>query len=221
MVSIARGLMLIKSWSILCDAMIDEELIPTFKALAERSRLRIVGLLAGGHWMAVEDLAAALALTPGTVVHHLRRLREAGLVESRPRPPYVEYSLRIGRLAEIGGRLDRIERDVRAAGEEQAALDMPAWAGPKEWRVVRAFFEGDRLLSIPAQHAKRLVILRHLAETAFEAERDYPEKEVNMVLALRHPDVAALRRYLVDESFMTRAGGVYRLRQTADWPPLL
>ena len=44
--------------------MIDEELIPTFKALADRSRLRIVGLLAGGHWMAVEDLAAALALTP-------------------------------------------------------------------------------------------------------------------------------------------------------------
>jgi DNA-binding transcriptional ArsR family regulator len=199
--------------------VIDEELIPTFKALAERSRLRIVGLLAGGHWMAVEDLAAALALTPGTVVHHLRRLRAAGLVDSRPRPPYVEYSLRIGRLAEIGSRLDRIERDVRAAGEEEVALDMPAWAGPKERRALSAFFEGGRLLSIPAQHAKRLVILRYLAATAFETGREYPEKEVNMALALRHPDVASLRRYLVDEGFMTRAAGVYRLRPEGDWPP--
>jgi DNA-binding transcriptional ArsR family regulator len=201
--------------------MIDEELISTLKALSDRSRLRIVGLLAGGHWMAVEDLAAALALTPGTIVHHLRRLRDAGLVESRPRPPYVEYSLRIGRLAELGGRLDRIEREVRAAGDEQAALDMPEWAGPREARVVRAFFEGERLLSIPAQHAKRLVVLRHFAQTVFEPEREYPEKEVNMRLALRHPDVASLRRYLVDEHFMTREAGVYRLLPESDWPALV
>lgn len=201
--------------------MIDEELIAAFKALADKSRLRIVGLLAGGHWMAVEDLAAALALTPGTVVHHLNRLRAAGLVESRPRPPYVEYSLRIGRLAELGGRLDKIERDVRATGDEEAAAATPDWASAKEARVIRAFFEGDRLLSIPAQHAKRLVILRYLADTVFEADRDYPEKDVNMILALRHPDVASLRRYLVDEGFMTRASAIYRLRQAADWPALI
>jgi DNA-binding transcriptional ArsR family regulator len=190
------------------------------KALADRSRLRIVGLLAGGHWMAVEDLAAALALTPGTVVHHLNRLRAADLVESRPRPPYVEYSLKIGRLAELGARLDRIERDVEARGDEAAATDMPAWAEAKERRVLHAFFEGDRLLSIPAQHNKRMVILRYLAETVFEPGHEYPEKDVNMRLALRHPDTASLRRYLVDEGFMSRAGGIYELRPAAQWPPL-
>jgi hypothetical protein len=142
------------------------------------------------------------------------------LVESRPRPPYVEYSLRIGRLAEIGGRLDRIEREVRAAGDEATAADMPAWAEAKERRVLHAFFEGDRLLSIPAQHNKRLVVLRYLAETVFEAGQEYPEKDVNMRLALRHPDVASLRRYLVDEGFMSRASGVYRLRPAQDWPSL-
>lgn len=198
--------------------MIDEELIPALKALSERSRLRIVGLLAGGRWLAVEDLAAALELTPGTVVHHLNRLRAAGLVESRPRPPYVEYSLRIGRLAEIGGRLDKIERAVRAAGDAELDAAAPAWAGPKEARVLRAFFEGERLMSIPAQHVKRMVVLRQLAETVFEADRDYPEKEVNMALALRHPDVASLRRYLVDEGFMTRSAGVYRLLPQSQWP---
>src|SRR3954453_1173880 len=134
------GLMSVKSVLSYSPNMIDEELIPTFKALAERSRLRIVGLLAGGHWMAVEDIAAALALTPGTIVHHLNRLRAAGLVESRPRPPYVGYSRKIGRLAEIGARLDRIERQARSAGEEEVPADMPAWAEAKDVRVLRAFF---------------------------------------------------------------------------------
>lgn len=72
----------------------DPVLLKALKALSDASRLRIVGLLAGGRRMAVEDLAAALSLTPGTVVHHLKGLREAGLVESRPRPPYMDYSLR-------------------------------------------------------------------------------------------------------------------------------
>ena len=33
----------------------------------------------------------------------------------------------------------------------------------------------------------------------------------DMRLALRHPDVAALRRYLVDEGLVERAQGIYRL----------
>jgi len=197
----------------------DEQLLTAMKALAERSRVRIVGLLAGGRWLAVEELAEALKLTPGTVVHHLHRLRQADLVESRSRPPYVEYSLKVGRLAAIGGALDRLERDAALAGAERAASGLPEWAGRREAKVLRAFFDGDRLNTIPAQHAKRLVILRLLAETVFETDRDYPEKELNQLLGLRHPDVASLRRYLVDEGFMSRDASVYRLRPTTDWPP--
>ena len=37
----------------------------------------------------------------------------------------------------------------------------------------------------------------------------YPEREVNALLAVWHPDVAALRRYLVDEGLLTREAGVY------------
>ena len=85
--------------------------------------------------------------------------------------------------------------------------------------MLRAFFDGDRLVSIPAQHAKRLVVLRYLAETVFERKRKYPEKEVNQLLAVRNPDAASLRRYLVDEGFMTRKNSVYRLRPSR-WPSL-
>jgi len=195
----------------------DAQLLQSLKALSDASRLRIVGLLAAGRRMAVEDLAAALDLSPGTVVHHLKRLREAGLVDSRPRPPYVEYSLRLERLAQIGAELGRMSR-------EQDGLDdggpgpAPEWADAKERRILRSFLDGERLLSIPAQHAKRLTVLHYLAETTFELGRDYPEKEVNQRLALRHPDVASLRRFLVDEGFMWREGGVYQLRSTDEWP---
>ncbi|MBM4408749.1 MAG: DUF2087 domain-containing protein [Chloroflexi bacterium] len=76
--------------------------------------------------------------------------------------------------------------------------------------MLRAFFERGRLTTIPAQGAKRLVVLRHLRDRCFPEDREYPEKEVNQALALVHPDVAALRRYLVDTGLMTRAAGVYR-----------
>jgi DNA-binding transcriptional ArsR family regulator len=195
----------------------DQALLTALKALSDASRLRIVGLLAGGRTMAVEELAAALDLTPGTVVHHLKRLRDAELVDSRPRPPYVEYSLRLGRLAEIGGQLDRAGRELEG---ELGTLAGPApeWGGRAAARVLQSFFEGERLVRIPAQHGKRLVVLRYLAENVFEHGREYPEKELNQLLALRHPDVASLRRYLVDEGFMTRAASVYRLTPPSEWP---
>src|SRR6266508_4128704 len=68
--------------------------------------------------------------------------------------------------------------------------------------VLQRFVVDGRLVAIPAQRGKRLVIL-------FEPGVHYTEAEVNQALAAYHADVAALRRYLVDEAFMGRAGGVY------------
>jgi biotin operon repressor len=197
---------------------VDPELLSALKALSDASRLRIVGLLAGGRRLSVEELAAALALTPGTVVHHMKRLRDAGLVVAHPRHPYVEYELRLPRLAGIGAELDRIGRAAEATGMELPGPDgrpRPAY----EAKVLRAFIDADgRLERIPAQEKKRLVILRYLAETAFEPDHAYPERDVNMILALRHPDVASLRRYLVEFGFMRREAGIYALRPASQWP---
>lgn len=197
--------------------LVDLDLLTALKALSDASRLRIVGMLADGRRMAVEQLASALELTPATVVHHLKKLREAGLVESHPRPPYMDYSLRLGRLSEIGGSLHRIARE-QTGQLADSDLTLPDWATPADAKVLRAFFEGERLTSIPAQHSKRLVVLRRLAETVFEKKHKYPEKEVNQLLAVRHPDAASLRRYLVDEGFMARKQGVYKLRPRSQWP---
>ena len=58
------------------------------------------------------------------------------------------------------------------------------------------------------QARKLLLVLDHLAQD-FEPGRTYPEAEVNEILGGFHDDHAALRRYLVDEAFLAREGGVY------------
>jgi DNA-binding transcriptional ArsR family regulator len=188
-------------------APMDRDLLVTLKALSDASRLRIVGLLASRPY-AVEELADDLRLAPGTVVHHLKRLSAAGLVEARPRRPYVEYSLKVERLQSVGRMLDEMER----ASEERESLPGPdGEALPAfEAKVLRSFMVDGRLGSIPAQEKKRLVVLAYLRDRCFSEDRAYPEKEVNQALALFNPDVAALRRYMIDAKLMTREAGVYR-----------
>jgi hypothetical protein len=79
-----------------------------------------------------------------------------------------------------------------------------------EERVIRAFMRDGRLTSIPAKPGKRELLLPYLLDTCFPEDREYEEGEVNQRLALLNPDVAALRRYLVDGGLMTRESGIYR-----------
>jgi len=76
--------------------------------------------------------------------------------------------------------------------------------------VVRAFIRDGRLVNIPARERRRQVIYRYLRDQVFTEDRPYPEKEVNMRLALFHPDVATIRRGMVDAGLATREAGVYR-----------
>jgi hypothetical protein len=65
-----------------------------------------------------------------------------------------------------------------------------------------------RLHTLPSKHAKLLVVLDHVAQS-FEPGRVYSEREVDETLKFFHPDHAALRRYLVDDAFLTREDGYY------------
>jgi len=74
--------------------------------------------------------------------------------------------------------------------------------------VLARYFHGERLVAIPRRRSARLAVLDFLAGQ-FDPGTAYPEAEVNRILGAYHPDVAALRRYLVDEEFMERRNGVY------------
>ncbi|MEO6212443.1 MAG: metalloregulator ArsR/SmtB family transcription factor [Vicinamibacterales bacterium] len=64
----------------------------TFKALADRTRLRIIGLLRAGE-VCVCDIHGSLGLPQPAVSRHLAYLRKTGLVEGRKDGLWVHYRL--------------------------------------------------------------------------------------------------------------------------------
>jgi ArsR family transcriptional regulator, arsenate/arsenite/antimonite-responsive transcriptional repressor len=85
-----------------------EALAARFKALADPTRVAIVNRLAAAECVCVCDFVAALGLSQPTVSHHLRVLREAGLVEASRRGTWAYYRL----VPEAVGAL----RDAISAG---------------------------------------------------------------------------------------------------------
>jgi ArsR family transcriptional regulator len=64
-----------------------------FKALADPTRVTILNRLAAADEVCVCDFVAVLGLAQPTVSHHLKVLRDAGLVESSRRGTWAYYRL--------------------------------------------------------------------------------------------------------------------------------
>lgn len=78
-----------------------------FKALGDPGRLRLLSLIAAHESgeACVCDLTGPLGLSQPTVSHHLKVLREAGLVTGERRGTWVHYRVVPGALAELAGIL--------------------------------------------------------------------------------------------------------------------
>ena len=74
--------------------------------------------------------------------------------------------------------------------------------------MLSRFLKDGRLISVPAARTKRMAVLNHLAQE-FEPGHYYEEREVNRILKRYNDDYATLRRYLVDEGFLSRDAGKY------------
>lgn len=81
-------------------------------------------------------------------------------------------------------------------------------ADPALRKVLRSYLVGGRLPVMPRAGVKRRLLLEYLA-TAFEPGVRYTEPQVNDIARVWNPDVAALRRYLVDEGLLARENGEY------------
>lgn len=75
-------------------------------------------------------------------------------------------------------------------------------------RRLAPFVGNDGIHAIPAKQGRRRVLLDVIAQ-AFEPGVRYSERTVSLFLGKLHPDYAAMRRYLVDEDFLSRADGEY------------
>ena len=79
------------------------ELAPVFKALGDPVRLRLMSLIASHESgeACVCDLTDAFELSGPTISHHLKVLRESGLVCAERRGTWVYYRARPAALAKI------------------------------------------------------------------------------------------------------------------------
>ena len=162
--------------------------------LADDARRRVVAALVLGATTA-EEVRTATGLGVRAVASSLARLVDAELVERGKDGTHLLLSEAFRRAA-IAAAPDRPKPDPTGEVPEDAA------------RVLRTFLRGGRLVSIPTQRSKKLIVLDRLAQE-FDIGVRYSERQVNAILRRFHDDVAALRRYLVDEEFLDRAAGQY------------
>ena len=161
--------------------------------LAEPTRLKTVAALALGA-RTTDEIEAATGMSARGVATAVSRLTAGGLVEASPSGLWLRAEA-FGLAARVAAEASRVVEDHGVSEPEAAA-------------VLRTFLREGRLSAIPAARSKRLVVLDHLSRL-FEIGVQYSEKEVSAALRAFHPDYAALRRYLVDEGFLTREAGRY------------
>ena len=103
-----------------------------FKALADTTRLRIVGLLLDGE-ICVCNIHESLGLPQPKVSRHLAYLRRAGLVETRKDGLWVHY--RLARMSDpvlqalldaVGHAIGHLDSGVRDRRRLAAMVDLPA-----------------------------------------------------------------------------------------------
>jgi len=159
--------------------------------LADELRLRTFAAVVLGV-RATEDVSEAAGIPVRETLRALTRLESGGLVE-RTKDGWEPRLDRLRRAALARSTVDPMDYGDVAA--ETAA-------------VLRAFLPYGRLAQMPAQRTKRRIVLDHIARV-FEPGVRYAERDVNTLLRAFDDDYATLRRYLVDEGFLARAGGQY------------
>lgn len=94
------------------------------KALADDTRLAIIERLADGE-RCICDLASSLGASDALVSHHVKRLREAGLVRTRRLGVWLHCSLEPDALDAVTAELTELSRRARVAVEADVACCTP------------------------------------------------------------------------------------------------
>jgi ArsR family transcriptional regulator len=85
------------------DSATAAALAPAFKALGDPVRLQLMSMIASAPEgeICVCDLTPAFAVSDSTISHHLKTLREVGLVDAERRASWVYYRPRPGVMQQL------------------------------------------------------------------------------------------------------------------------
>lgn len=176
--------------------------IEIMKSLADTSRLRVVNALLEKPQY-VEELAHRLNLAASTISFHLKKLENAGLVKQRKEQYYIIYELdkqifemTLKELADVED-IERLSHEERIESYRQ--------------KVIKTFMKKNKLIKLPVQKKKRLIILEEILKR-FEHGKKYPEEEINKIIIPVYDDYCIIRRLMVDEGYMHRDKQFYWLK---------
>ena len=184
-----------------------QNMLRFFKALADESRLKIIGILATQE-CSVEELAVLLELKEPTISHHLTKLKQLELVRMRPEGNTHFYQLDKEIWQSMSKEVFNAEKITSFADD----VNLRTW----EMKVLNTYIDGDfqnsesmqYLREIPNASKKRLTILRWIIDK-FEIGVNYPVDTVDEILKRYYPDFETLRKALIDSRLMKEDNGIY------------
>jgi biotin operon repressor len=151
-----------------------------------------------------QDLATELKISGATVSHHLKVLRDAGLLKESRQSPYTFFSLDHKAL----------QLAVRSIADKQQVSEMAdeGQLPDKHRKVLRAFFDGPRLVAIPAQHKKKEIVLEEVLRR-LPRRKEYGERTLSRYIEGVFEDFCTIRREFVRCGYMVRDNGRYQLTE--------
>lgn len=179
----------------------------TVSALTDPLRLKLVGLLALQAY-SLEELAASLGVRAALVARRLRKLQHLGLVDTQPdqADAVSRYTLNIASFRQLTRSWYTSQESLSSRDEIVCdARIFAAW----ECEVIKRFFVGTRLTTIPAGRKNLEVIVKWFAQL-FEVDVIYQEKEVNEIIQRHYHDYAFFKKDLVGRGFLRRDHGIFQ-----------
>jgi DNA-binding transcriptional ArsR family regulator len=106
------------------DALKLQKLLQT---LGDSNRLRIIHFI-GEKICSVNEIVEAVELSQPLVSHHLRAMKETGILETTRKGPFIYYKLTNKNLIDVLGILNVIAKDVKIEGSHNSPMfPCPSW----------------------------------------------------------------------------------------------
>ena len=172
--------------------------LTALKALADSSRLDVVGLLAQRP-RSGDELATILNLTPSTISHHVARLQAAGLVSASAQQYYRIYTLNTDALRSLAKELAPEAMAGRMGLE--ASVDSNAYAA----EILARWLKDNRLQGIPRKSHHKQIVLEWLTRK-FAPDQRYDTDQVNETMEqwCRPEYCTELIRLLISDQYLGR-----------------
>lgn len=166
-----------------------EKSLEIFKCLADKSRLKIIHNLLKEP-MYVELLSERLELSPSTISFHLKKMENAGIVNSKKEQYYVIYFV----------NKDLFEISLKKFIDFNTAEGYCEKNRENEYKnkIIKTFFEYNKLKSIPVQRKKKLIVFEEITKK-IEKNHKYTERELHLILSEIYEDFITLKKELIIE----------------------